>query len=956
MYHYLQFRVDKKEKWHLVDEKQLASLEKPPAFLSVLKVDQDVDFVEEAGDDPLDVVKYKGPMYFDLDNADDITSVLENSRKLLDRIVHKFGIDPKYIQCWLSGGKGVHLIIPEQLFGVKRPIKYLPVIYHELAKQVEVEDLDMGVYSAGKGRLWRCANIARPGKGTYKVSVTVEELRNMDADDYETLTASARPDIEPELPPSNLSVARAETAFKAAKQAATRRIKAVQNAKTVPTEDLRNLSETPGCIQKLITEGDCPSSNWNQAAMQVAAWVAARYEKDEESEYLEEVVEPFVKNVDSSSRPTEKERRKHVRDQLNRAFSGRTKFAVGPLIKTIGEPCHECPLCRGDMSFEGPADADHEDEPYDPRTKIKASKNGYMLVSDNGAKELTTWTFWPDFAVRGLEETESGDFIEGPREAMVGTLVDDRGNKARDVKITEQAWQSRSTLMREVGGYVEGATYCGDVEAQKIFRSILSFASRTEEGLESMTETPVCGIYLERRGNSYLPHYIEHGASIMPTRGSGSVQSRFRYRGESNLSPSLIDEDFPYIDDTELEDTLHSLLRVNHKPSVAKIAGWFAACHLREHIHHGLLPQFPLLGIWGNASAGKTMTALLFAHLTGMDYQSKAEPINMETSKAYPLKRFVSSSTTVPRLVEEINQKGMKASVYSEVMGVFKAAWNRSTIQRGVPTKSAGVKLQVDRVSSPIVFVCEGRPDSPAVRNRTVEVQLTAQNREEGDRSEQFLKAYAGRRHLFRAAKAMLQRALTMSTDDVSELVEAQDDLVPKGMDERPRFSFKVLLAGLQFMADALKRCDIDITEDIEELKQAMAEDLDINSEVIDREKRRSEVDRILEAVNDMAGDSADKQFGIVHEDHYWKVGKWIKLDVRRIMPRYRRYCRSMGDIPQIKDAGQLGELMAGEVYFDRFETHPEKPNVQLHVLDEQKLAAKGIHLSSLESADADYV
>lgn len=954
MYHYLQFRVDKKEKWHLVDEKRLDDLEKPPAFLSVLKVDQDVDFVEEAGDDPLDVVKYKGPMYFDLDNADDITTVLENSRKLIDKIVHKFGIDTRYIQCWLSGGKGVHLVIPEKLFGVKRPVKYLPIIYHELAKQVEVDNLDMGVYSAGKGRLWRCSNIARPDRGTYKVGVTVEELRNMDADDYETLTASARSDIEHELPPDNLSVARAETAFKAAKQAATRRVKAVHNAKTVPTEDLRNLPETPGCIQKLITEGDCPSSNWNQAAMQVAAWVAARYEKDEESEYLEEVVEPFVKNVDSSSRPSEKERRKHVKDQMNRAFSGRTKFAVGPLIKTIGEPCHECPLCRGDMDFKS-TDADNEEEPYDPRTKIKASKNGYMLVSDNGAKELTTWTFWPRIAIRGLEEKESGEFAEGPREAMVGTLIDDTGREAHDVKISEQAWQSRSTLMKEIGGHVQGATYCGDVEAQKIFRSILSFASRTEEGLESMTETPVCGIYLERRGKAMLPHYIEHGASIMATRGSGSVRSRFRYRGEKNLSPSLIDEDFPYIHDTELEDTLHALLRVNHKPSVAKIAGWFAACHLREHFH-ATDSQFPLLGIWGNASAGKTMTAFLFSHLAGMDYENTAEPINMETAKAYPLKKYVSSSTTVPRLVEEVNQKGMRASVYSEVMGVFKAAWNRSTIQRGVPTKNAGVTLQVDRVSSPIVFVCEGRPDMPAVRNRTVEVQLTAQHREYGDRSEQFDKARVGRRNLFRAAKAMLQRALTMGEDDTRELLAAQDHLVPTTLDARPRYSFKVLMSGLQFMSDALFKCDIDIREDIEELRQALVEDLHANHQQIDQEKRRSEVDRILESVDEMAGESADKQFGLVFEDHYWKVGKWIKLDIRKIMPRYRRYCRSMGDIPQIKDAGQLGELMAGETYFDRFEIHPEKPSVNLHVLDAEKLASKGINLSNLESDDGDYV
>lgn len=954
MYHYLQYRADKKESWHLVDEKHLESLSKPPAFLSVLKVDRDVEVIEEAGEDPLDHVKYKGPMYFDLDNADDIEDVLKSSRLLLDRITEKLGIDSQYIQCWLSGGKGVHMVIPEQLFGVKRATKHLPVIYHELAKQVEVDNLDMGVYSAGKGRLWRCSNIARPGSGKFKVSVTVDELRSMDADDYETTTASARPDLEPVTPPENLSVARAETAFKLARQAATRRIKAIQNAKTVPKEDIRKLAETPGCISRLITEGDAPSSNWNQAAMQVAAWISARYEKSEEDEYTKDVIDPFVENVDSSSRPSDKEKRKHLRDQINRAFSGRTKFAVGPLIKTIGEPCHECPLCRGDLEFEDNK-APEEDEPYDPKTRIKASKDGYLLVSDNGSKTLTTWTFWPNKTLRSLEEGDSGGYVEGPRQAMSGTLVDDDGERFEDIVITEEAWQSKSSLMKEVGGRGNCVSYCGDVEAQKIFRSVLKFASQTEEGLDSMTETPVCGVYLERRGTHVIPHYIESTSSIMPTRGSGSVQSRFRFRGEANLTPTLIDEHFPYKKDKQLEKALHNLLRVNTKVNVAKIAGWFAACHLREHIHD-VFPQFPLLGIWGNASAGKTMTALLFAHLNGMDYQSRSEPINMETAKAYPLKRFVSSSTTVPRLVEEINQKSMKASVYAEIMGVFKAAWNRSTIQRGLPTKNAGVKLQVDRVSSPIVFVCEQRPNNPAVRNRTVEVLLTAGDREEGDRAKHFNEAYEDRLHLFRAAKAILQYALSMTIEDTKKLMRDQDHLVPEGMDERPRFSFRVIMLGLQLMSDALYRCDIDIREDIEDLKKALSEDLLDSYEEIEKDKRTSEVDRTLMDFESMAGESEDKQLGLRAEEHYWRVGKWIKLDIRKCMPRYRRFCRSTGDIPAIADPSQMGELLAGEVYFDRFEEHPDRPGVKLHVLDAKKMDAKGIAHASFEDSVDDYV
>ena len=79
MYHYLQYRPDKKESWRFVSAKQLETTTKPPAYISVLQVDQEVGALEDAGEDTLDLVKYKGPMYFDLDSNDDIDAVLDSS-------------------------------------------------------------------------------------------------------------------------------------------------------------------------------------------------------------------------------------------------------------------------------------------------------------------------------------------------------------------------------------------------------------------------------------------------------------------------------------------------------------------------------------------------------------------------------------------------------------------------------------------------------------------------------------------------------------------------------------------------------------------------------------------------------------------------------------------------------------------------------------------------------------
>lgn len=952
MYHYVQYRPDKKESWHFIDEKQVANGDRRPAFQSVLKVDKDVEAVEERGEDPLDVVKYRGPMYFDLDCEDDLDAVLESSRELVDKLMTKFDIPADYIHCWLSGGKGVHITIPEQLFGVNKSTLHLPVIYKQIAKEVHVEYLDMGVYSAGKGRLWRCEHVARPGSGTFKVGVTVQELEDMDADQYEVMVANARPTIERRYPEKNVSYPKAVLAFKRARQAAKKIINSIKNAKVIPNEEIRKLGETPGCIEKLIKQGDCPDSNWNQAAMQVAAWIAARYDKEQEAEYLADVIDPFVVNVESSSRSSQQERRKHLKDQLNRAFSGKTKFQVGPLIATIGEPCHACPLCRGDLTIEdSKPDAG---EQFDKQHKIKATAGGYYHVTEDRSRQLTSFTFRPEYEVKHLDESSTGGLRETERKALVGTLVDDEGTSFYDVEIPESAWNSRTALANAVQGYGMCRVLCADADIAKLSICILRFANAAHDGeTEVMTQTKICGIHFDRTSKGKLrPSYIEAGSSIYAGMGTEPFPARFRYNGVHNLSPKLIEEDYPYANDAKLEEALDCLLKVNDDANVARIAGWFAACHLREHIHMAI-PQFPLLNVWGNAGAGKTMTALLFCHLNGMDYQQQAEPLNMENATLYPLRDFVTSSTTVPRLIEEVNEGLMHKNNYQRVMAMFKAAWNRSTAARG-KLGNRGAEVDNSRVSSPIVYVSEQRTDRASLRNRTIEVMLTAAGREPKHRSDAFKRAYALRYHLFRAAKAMLHRALTLSPEDIPAMLDANDHLVPEGMDERPRFSLLVVMMGLDFMADALEACKIDIRSRIDELKQALSEWLGENFAQLEAEKRTSEVDMVLIALDEMAAEPDDKALGLRPEDHYQRIGSQLSLNLALIMPRYNRRSKAFGTFSQISNAGTMKQLLEGETYFDRLQNDPERTGVKWHVINLDKLAEKGIALPNfVETFDA---
>lgn len=954
MYHYLQYRPDKKEAWRFVSTKQIEASKKPPAYISVLQVDQEVGALEEAGEDPLELVKYKGPMYFDLDSNDDIAAVLDSSRDLLEKVRSQLGVPDEYIQCWLSGGKGVHFTIHERVFGVKRAAKYLPYIWHEIAKQVQVPHLDMGVYSAGKGRLWRCPGVARPGTGTYKVPVSLEELEAMDEETYSILCAQPRPENEPKTPPENVSIAKAELAFKVAKRDAGRRVRAIKNAKVIPTDELRALTDTPGCIETLITEGDRGDSNWNQAAMQIAAWIAARYTKDEEDQYTEQVIDPFIANVESSSRPSEKERRKHVKDQLNRAFSGKTSFAVGPLIKTIGEPCHKCPLCRGDISFDAPRPTNKiEDfQFFDKENKILANHRGYLQYrGDNPARVLTTFTFWPHTLVKHFEETSAGVYQDHGVKSMIGTLI--CGNdKRHDYRVPTEAWAS-SSQMRKTVNSAGGAVPCGDSDLQMIYHSINHEVIQDEEGvrdgIETMAEVAYCGILLEKQRAKggvikYVPHYVEENDAITPTR-TGSIKSKFRYAAASkeqgDLCPHLLEEEFPLIDDDDLKSALTGLFNMNEKSSLAKSIGWICATFLKEHLHQ-VYGQFPLLGIWGNASAGKSMSAYTLCSLAGMDYLDQAQAINMETATPQPLRAFVSSSSTVPRLIEELNIAGVRnKGYYTDAMGILKAAYNGTSIQRGSLSGA-----QVTRVKSPILYISEQRPNRPAVRNRTVEVMLTASNREKEGRSVAFNAAFEGRHHLRRAAKAMLDTALRLSLADIREMFEEVKPLVSDGMDERPRYNFRVCMLGLNFMARSLARFDIDVSEEVEALKDAFQAELGTNYKKIEQSLRRSEVDMVMSDFDQMASEP-DQRDGLQPGIDYIRSGNWLSVDLSRCFNRYRRYSKSVGQDLMFQRSDALADLLSGEMYFDRMEMDENRPLVKRFVLNIEKMRKKGISVDN---------
>lgn len=960
MFHYLQFKPNKQDPWRPYTLEQLGDPSKlpgPPAFKTVLMVDEDPEAVIERELDPYDHVKYFGPMYLDFDDADDIDRVLDDVRDVLEYLIHKLEIPEEFIHCWLSGGKGVHIIIPPGVFGIKSPTKWLPLIYREIMLTIQAgsglqvpSTVDQSVYSCGRGRMWRCEGIERPGKGTFKVATTINELSMMDADMYATLVANPRPTMAINEPAKNVSYVRCVELFKKARVTAAKRVKAMQSATTVPREVFREWEGIPGCVQTLITQGDCERSNWNQAAMQLASYIAARYDKSEEKEYMEELVLPFCRNVTSSSRSSETERLAHIKTQLNRTFRGNFKFAPGAFIAVIGSACRNCPVCREDIAKGETDQEDANPSQFNKATGISWDARGYWAVGENGRRQLTTFTFWPQIEVRDLQATFNPDgsmgWKESPRQELQGLLVDDEGVTHRDVRIPERAWASKRELISAIKGHGDAFVYCGDGDTQRLLKAITTFGrdSAQDKELEKMTRSTVCGIVFDHVNGKPIPHYIEAEGSVT----TGEMRSAYRFSGNPRQSPSLLSGQNPLVDDIDLEIAISSLCQINEPVQMAMAIGWAVGSHFRQHIQYRR-PQFPVLNISGNAEAGKTSLAMAICLLNGIDY-SISEYMNVEVGSDYPLLKFVSSSTTVPRLIEEVNPH-LLGNRYFRIAAMLKAAWNQSPVQRGrITDRELGISE--DRVSAPILYTSEQSATMPALRGRSVEVRLMSKTLLDPERRRHYSQVIARKESLFRLAKALVTVAMRTSPNRLLEVFNAQDEMISPQITERPRWGHKTCLTGLKMLMHTLDEFKVGGSGEVQKLYDALVGYL--GGQVLEAERGRStsEVDRVLSTFNFMADESSEERYRLLPGKHYWRQGTNVYLVLQTCLQRYKMYQRALNEPAIIQAFDQLRNLIVGEVYFERVEPFPGREEVEVFVVNAEILAKRGTSLNNLIECD----
>lgn len=881
-------------------------------------------------------LRYQGPLYFDIDCKGDLKQAAESTIDLICSL-GDYGLQPQCLKIYASGGKGFHVVVPAKVFSSGRPSKDLPKIYAAMALQMYVHGLDFQVYCGGRGNSWRLSNLQRED-GNYRVRVDFGELDSVakaDSSDtafklYRELVKSPRPDEEiPEqaiVKASGLS-----TLFTTSKKKVADRIleRQASGVKPLDEEEVQTLAEDPPACVDMLTQYKVKTQiNFNDAALQFAVWAAR-------SKAGQEVWKPRLNRMadagSSSKYDNHRKRADHLESLVRYAkYNQGLKFSCHAMRRVVGmSPCDGCPISS--QSFKDQA---HEEG---LELSIEAREDGYYLVGADKDRKISTFTLEP---LNQTVERAQSDHHGAIRRVSTQVEIRRNGASLATISFEESGWASKAAFIRQIEG-VQNLSFLGsDADVQRIKHIVYHEGNEMGEIVRVFS----VGVHKQEDRDGFV--YVEPGHSVTTNRVKGLYEVAGKIPAPAKIWTTNIPQSAE--EKEKVGQALQALMRVNSKQAVAQILGWFSACHLKTHFMRRYT-QFPILSLWGSAGSGKTMSATLFAWLNGVDYTLNDSPLNVSSVTQWVMIAYCSSSTTVPRLLDEYNRSKMRGRKYDEAGEVIKAAWNGQCLGRGTLSRSrangrTGAEVAEIPISGPLVIMSEQAPDTPAVQQRTVQILMTRDGRKgcEGH----FERASELREELRCIAKAMTMISIETPISWIEERMEAYKDWVPREIDERPRYSYKVLLVGLDYLEKSVRSMGVEDGGYIEELRQELKDYLERESSDIQKVKHWTEVDSVLEDIGTMvalSSDGTDRWIQYGRHIYLDTANRRLYLDLPVVHATYLRYKGGRDDIPLYR-LNQLSTLLKQEIYFVSDKCMVERMNASrpMWELDLDRMEEKG--------------
>lgn len=723
-YHYYQ-KEGGEEEWKVIMADNLANVQ-GSMFITVLSVDTTVS--DKPNKEELSALKYKGPLYFDLDDAESPASTSKHAVKLVSKLID-YGVPEAAISLFATGGKGYHITVPEECFIVKPSksgYKNLPTIYKELAFGMAVDSMDFRVYTARKGRMFRQPNVKRPN-GLYKVPMTLDELKTVAKESdsktaeemYKTLCSKPRALI----PPTNVKLSDALSGLY--EGASVKVGKAVGNKSKRKTVALpENL---PSFEAMLRGQGLKEGIGFNEMSLQIAV---VAHTKGIAKDKLLTLAEGLCQNHQSdgsrynsySKRRVEIERMyDYIDDNPCYHYS---PTAVKSLLTHHAPDLYGVPTTSEEVqkAIENPPS---ESEDYQHASIVMTADGAYALSDGAGAKKISALAFEN---VTELVSPENGTTHVLEVDVTVG------GKRVGRTTIETSALSSSAKMNELAMKY--GQTFSGnDVQARDMYLRSIELARRDKKRMYVLGREGLDFVKLPFHDdldlkNGFLVWSDGKGVVLEPRVAEKDLQMKFvgyptpdgEYRTDLSESPSLAKWLLEGENKEELRKFMHNFLECQAPQYLGKMIGWTIACFYRM-LFHNIYSKFPLLHVNGAAGSGKTEGVKL---ISNFHYFNQEPKMLTPMSSLFAVSFACAGSSSIPLILDEFKPSEMSQIAYDKFKLMLRDAYNCRSVEKGGGTRENQDYRSVHRVqlSAPMCFIAEAAENESALMERVVLLTL----------------------------------------------------------------------------------------------------------------------------------------------------------------------------------------------------------------------------------------
>ena len=952
-----------------------------PEFVTVLDVNQ-VWGKDEVR--PADLA-FRGPLYLDWDGEGEIQDVLDAVKRFMSKLEDlDFNLD---CALWyLSGNKGVHCTITMENFLDAETLKKvnrvgigdLPSVYRTMVsdEQIITSFMDMRVYTSGKGRMWRTENRPRQlkdGRTTYKVGISAQQLKGLDEAGYWDWVSSPRPKIYPAPPSINTQLAvnfgRANT-----------KVRDLRAARKRNASDEVSFSGWEGKIPPTIEEafngvGIQQVMDLNSIKMQLCiAATAVGFDKLSDENRFIQAIQGFIKSrvgTPGAAHQTAASIEAVMRNCF-KTVAQNTCYAYTPKgfasILTSDR--------RKNVDLYGKqASADNREDRLkqdfeDQLDGWIADDMGIIKADKQTAKSYGNYSWKPGslaYICNKLGDIEALSVIP-----LVG------GEERRRVILNCKDIQVLSNIKEHM--FKMGAVLVGS--GQSIDRIQLAWKAYAGGVASDGEESPMIasaegvgteGVYVQLREDlgeevdelskdydNMLNIYWVSPTKVVPSKRNMSTENqRLPQYLEKTNPEGKFESDLANCSWTlanvkmDMKPTINALLELNGNfYSLAVMLGWFTACTLKHPLYHmGLIKNFPILQVFGDAGSGKStsMNLLLKMFVWKEDFKVNTAGSGF-TDAAF--RSLAIGSTSIPIVVDEVKAQNLGRSnwldTFRQMIQNIYTIGGRIRKAGGTSKDSHSGELVNAPMFAPLAFLGETMETSQTSLMERIVCAGFHKSDKNGRESHAYHLQHNSRLISivgWTLVQEMMEGSMKALAELHTECYKICYEKIYSGQNDRITENAAMVLTGFRFFSNVIEKYFPGVfSAKLEAMQHALLDPSHWSRDVA------SEVSRFLKFMSSASRDEEFSPTRAVRGRHYnFETGEgpngtvdYLIVSADELYYLYRQRVRSIGENPVYSSQLELYQALKNSVLTVDAYDHPVLgPNCIK--IDPVRMAAEGI-------------